>query len=89
MSRFTFWVEKYFWEEALILSWYECLSGSMIKRQNLTLEVRLSLLPKGSSFTENSGNKAVVLLKGRSSIANSGTKVAALLGMTWATRQVN
>ena len=41
----------------------------------------LSVLPKGRSFTANSGTKAAVLLKGRSSTANSGTKVAVLLGM--------
>ena len=40
-----------------------------------------SVLPKGRSFTANSGTKAAVLPKGRSSTANSGTKVAVLLGM--------
>ena len=39
------------------------------------------VLPKGRSFTLNSGTKAAVLTKGRSSTANSGTKVAILLGM--------
>ena len=40
-----------------------------------------SILPKGRSFTANSGTKAAVLLKGRSSTANSGTQAAVLLGM--------
>ena len=40
-----------------------------------------SVLPKGSSFTANSGNKATVLLKDRSSTANSETRAAVLLGM--------
>ena len=40
-----------------------------------------SVLPKGRSFTANSGTKATVLSKGRSSTTNSGTKVAVLLGM--------
>ena len=39
-------------------------------------------LPKGRSFTANSGTKAAVLSKGKSSTANSGTKVAVLLGMS-------
>ena len=33
----------------------------------------VSVLPKGRSFTANSGTKAAILPKGRSSIANSGT----------------
>ena len=41
----------------------------------------MSFLPKGRSFTANSGTKAAVLLKGRSSTANSGTRAAVLLGM--------
>ena len=40
-----------------------------------------SVLPKGRSFTANSGRKAEVLPKGRSFIANSGTTVVILLGM--------
>ena len=40
-----------------------------------------SVLPKGRTFTANSGTKAAVLPKGRSSTANSRTKVAVLLGM--------
>ena len=40
----------------------------------------ISVLPKGRSFTANSG-KAAIVPKGRSSIANSGTWVAVLLGM--------
>ena len=40
-----------------------------------------SVLPKGRSFTANSGTTAAVLPKGRSSTANSGTKVAVLLGI--------
>ena len=41
-----------------------------------------SVLPKGRSFTANSGTKAAVLPKGRSSTANSGTKVAVLQDMS-------
>ena len=40
-----------------------------------------SILPKGRSFTANSGTKATVLLKGRSSTTYSGTQAAVLLGM--------
>ena len=40
-----------------------------------------SILPKGRSFTANSGTKAAVLLKGWPSTANSGTQAAVLLGM--------
>ena len=40
-----------------------------------------SVLPKGRSFTENSGTKAAVMPKGRSSTANSGTKVTVLRRM--------
>ena len=40
-----------------------------------------SVLPKGRSFTANSGTKAAILPKGRTSMVNSGTKVAVLLGM--------
>ena len=43
-----------------------------------------SVVPKGRSFTANSGTKAAFLPKGRSSTANSGTKVAVLLGWTGA-----
>ena len=39
------------------------------------------ILPKGKSFTANTGAKAAVLPKGRSSTANLGTKVAVLLGI--------
>ena len=46
-----------------------------------TINHHQSVLPKGRSFTENSGTKAAVLPKGRSSTANSGTRVAVLLGM--------
>ena len=35
-------------------------------------------MPKGRSFTANSGTKAAVLPKDRSSTANSETKVAVL-----------
>ena len=38
-----------------------------------------SILPKGKSFTANSGTEAAFLLKGRSSTANWGAKVAVLL----------
>ena len=41
----------------------------------------IGILPKGRSFTANSGTKAAVLLKARSSTANSGTRAAVLLGM--------
>ena len=40
-----------------------------------------SILPKGRSFTSNSGTKAAVLFKGRSSTANWGTQAAVLLEM--------
>ena len=40
-----------------------------------------SVLPKGRSFTANSGTEAAVLPKGRSSTANLGTKIAVLLEM--------
>ena len=40
-----------------------------------------SVLPKGRSFTANSGTKAAVLFKGRSYTANVGSKDAVLLGM--------
>ena len=33
----------------------------------------ISVLPKGRSFTANSGANAAILAKGRSSIASSGT----------------
>ena len=41
---------------------------------------RQGVLPKGSSFTANSGIMAAVLPKDRSSTANSGTKVASSCG---------
>ena len=44
-------------------------------------DIIISVLPKGRSFTANSGTKAAIPPKGRSSIANSGTQVAVLLGM--------
>ena len=40
-----------------------------------------SILPKGKSFTANSGTKAAFLLKGRSFAANSGIQAAVLLWM--------
>ena len=40
-----------------------------------------SILPKGRSFTANSGTKTAVLLKGRSSTTKSETQAAVLLGM--------
>ena len=40
-----------------------------------------SVLPKGRSFSANSGTKAAVPPKGRSITANSETLVAVLLGM--------
>ena len=43
--------------------------------------VIISILPKGRSFSENSGTKSAVLPEGRSSTTNSGTKVAVLLVM--------
>ena len=39
-----------------------------------------SLLPKGSSFTANSGTKDAILPKGRSFTANPGIKFVVLLG---------
>ena len=47
----------------------------------LTLSHHQSVLPKGRSFTANTGNKVAVLSKGRSSTANSGTKVGILPGI--------
>ena len=41
----------------------------------------ISVVPKGRSFTANSGTKDAGLPRGRSSTTNSGTKVADLLGM--------
>ena len=41
----------------------------------------ISVLPKGRSFSANTGTRAAILPKDRSSIANSGTLVAVLLGM--------
>ena len=43
----------------------------------------MRVLPKGRSFTANSGTKAAILSKGRSSITNSGAKAAVLLGIEW------
>ena len=40
-----------------------------------------NILPKGRSFTANSGTKAAVLVKGGSSTANSRTEIEVLLGM--------
>ena len=55
---------------------------SVILEKNVLREPSSShVLPKGRSFTANSGTKAAILPKGRSSIANSGTYVAVLLGM--------
>ena len=39
----------------------------------LNIDSDMSVLPKGRSFTANSGTKSAILPKGRSSIANSGT----------------
>ena len=40
----------------------------------------IRVLPKGRTFTANSGTKAAVMPKGRSSTANSGAKVAVCVG---------
>ena len=42
-------------------------------RPHIGLYIITSVLPKGRSFTANSGTRAAILPKGRSSIANSGT----------------
>ena len=42
---------------------------------------RQNILPKGRSFTANSGTETAVLLKDRSSTANSGIWAAVLLRM--------
>ena len=49
--------------------------------QNYEEDHHHHVLPKGRSFSANSGTKAAILPKVRSSIANSGTKAAVLLGM--------
>ena len=41
----------------------------------------ISVLPKGRSFTANSGTKAAILPKGRCFTTNSETKVVVLLGI--------
>ena len=41
----------------------------------------MNVLPKGRSFTANTGTKVAVLSKGKSSTGNSGTKVAVFLGI--------
>ena len=41
----------------------------------------MNILPKGRSFTANSGTRAAVLFNGRSSTAILGTKAAVILGM--------
>ena len=46
-----------------------------------SISINHRVLPKGRSFTANSGTMAEILPKGGSSIANSGTKIAVLLGM--------
>ena len=43
------------------------------KSSTLQLHCIISVMPKGRSFTANSGSKTAILPKGRSSIANSGT----------------
>ena len=49
--------------------WYHLLSSEC------------SALPKGRSFTANSGTKAAVLPKGRSSTANSGPRLQIYYGL--------
>ena len=52
-----------------------------LRADYFTYVIIIGILPKGRSFTENSGTKAAILPKGRSCIANSETYVAVLLGM--------
>ena len=47
---------------------------------HIIIIIIISVMPKGKSFTANSGIKAAILPKGRYYIANSGTYVAVLLG---------
>ena len=49
--------------------------------KNIKCHHQKNVLPRGMSFTANSGTNAAVLPKDRSSITNSGTKIAVLLGM--------
>ena len=58
--------------------WKRCRECQL---QCFRIIIIMSILPKGRSFTANSGTKAAVLLKGRSSTANSGTRASVLLGM--------
>ena len=52
-----------------------------VLRIDVIVIIIMSILPRGRSFTANSGTKAAVLLKGRSYTANSETQAAVLLGM--------
>ena len=54
---------------------------NVMNRFHIKNIIIVSVLPKGRSFTPNSGTKAVVLPEGRSSTAISGTKAAGLLGI--------
>ena len=55
--------------------------GGGLREKNTSYIIVMSILPKGRSFTANSGTKVAVLLNGRSSTANSGTQAAVLLGI--------
>ena len=68
----------YKWNNRPSITYYKI---PMVTARALIIIITISVLPKGRSFTANSGTKAVILLKGRSSIANSGTYVAVLLGL--------
>ena len=54
---------------------------NLIPKNQQSFLLHHSVLPKGRSFTANSGTQTAVLPKGRYFTANSGTKVAVLLGM--------
>ena len=73
----------YIWQQwrlvTHLIRWAHQYFNKLINPQKLFIyHHHQSVLPKGRSFTANSGTKAAVLPKGRSSTANSETKVAVL-----------
>ena len=62
-------------------NYHEVTKITTLPKFTLIFHHHQTVLPKGKSFTANSGSKAAVLHKGRSSTTDSGTKVAVLLGM--------
>ena len=68
---------------AALIGWAHQYFNKLINLQKILIYDHQNVLPKGKSFTANSGTKDAVLPKGMSSTANSGTKVAVLLGMNW------